>query len=307
MANKLKILNIQLVLSTFLAISVYISCAPTLPSTQIKSFSLATEEVTSQAVRGYELLDESTIERKIVNIANDPGADIDDNSFQGILNYDKDLTVRLKMISLLRDYAKGLGELSTANFSEDIDKASKDLYGALAGLKETLEASGKGIGISKDNLSIIATAVNAIGKTIVEKKRREAIKAIVKNSDPAVQKSADLLEEEIPSFGDFVKDNYLTVATDYTDAYQSRAEQLTFEERMESIKTIQQLYNRAEAARGFYNQFRIAAGKLGEAHSSLKSAVEKDQFSSAELAEQIGDLVDLAKSIKNFNRSLSEN
>ena len=277
------------------------------PASHIKTFSMASEELATQAMRGYEVLNETTVQRKIAEVAADPEQLPDEDTFVGLLEGSEDLAIRMMALDSLRDYSAALGDLSTADVRPDIDKASKDLYGALVGLRDTFkDITGKDVGIRDEDLAIIATAVDAIGTVIAESKRRAAIKTIVIRVDPAVQNVSKLLKDEIPTFGEFVKANLSTIETEMIKSYQKRAEGLTFDQRVEYIQRIRKQHRITGKSGNFFRDLGTAAEMLGSSYAALRKAVEKNTFTTPELIEQIGELADFAESLREFYRELLE-
>jgi hypothetical protein len=292
-------------LITIISAAVLFGCAR--PTTHIKVFSLASEDLAAQAIRGYEVLNETTVQRKIAEVAADPTQLPDEDTFVGLLEAHEDLAIRMMALDYLRDYSAALGDLSTADVRTDIDRASKDLYGALVGLRDTFkEETGKDAGIEDEDLAIIATAVDAIGTVIAEAKRRVAIKTIVIKVDPAVQNMSRFLRDEVPIFGEFVKANLSTIETEMIKSYQKRAEGLTFDQRVEYIQQIRKQHRITEESGSFFNDLGTAAEMLGSTHAALRKAVEKNKFTTPELIEHIGELADFAKSLREFYKELLE-
>lgn len=290
---------------TIISAAVLFGCAR--PTTHISAFSMASEDLAAQAIRGYELLNETTVQRKIAEVAADPELLPDENTFVGLLEGKESLAIRMMALDYLRAYSAALGDLSTADVRTDIDKASKDLYGALIGLRDTFKKeTGKDVGIGNEDLAIIATAVDAIGTVIAEAKRRRAIKTIVIKADPAVQNVSKLLRDEIPIFGEFVKGNLSTIETEMIKSYQRRANKLTFDHRVKYIQRIRKQHHIANDSENFFKDLGTAADMLGRSHAALRAAVEKNKFTTPELIEQIGELVDFAKSLREFYKDLLE-
>lgn len=277
------------------------------PTTHISAFSMASEDLAAQAIRGYELLNETTVQRKIAEVAADPEQVPDENTFVGLLEGNESLAIRMMALEYLRAYSAALGDLSTAGVRTDIDAASKDLYGALIGLRDTFkEETGKDAGIEDEDLAIIATAVDAIGTIVAEAKRRRALKTIVIKADPAVQNVSKLLRDEIPIFGEFVRANLSTIETEMVKSYQERAKKLTFDQRINYIQRIGKQHQIAKDSENFFKDLGTAADMLGRSHAALRAAVEKNKFTTSELIEQIGELVDFAKSLRGFYEELLE-
>ena len=67
---------------------------------------------------------------------------------------------------------------------------------------------------------------------------------------------------------------------------------------------IRQMYNAAQTSPMLFDNISAGAKKVREAHATLKTAVMKDEFSSAEIAKQIGELVTFAKSVHSYYEKL---
>jgi hypothetical protein len=67
---------------------------------------------------------------------------------------------------------------------------------------------------------------------------------------------------------------------------------------------IRQMNSAAQTSPILFDNISAGAKKVREAHGSLKTAVMKDEFSSAEIAVQIGELATYAKSVNSFYEKL---
>ena len=297
---------------TATALVTLVGCAtPSL--TQISAFGTASASLADHSKKAYALVDSSTVDRKMYDVASDTKLGPTDSTFQGVFTGPQAdaLAIRLKLLGKLGDYADALNKLATADFRKDIDAASKDLDAALVGLSQTYKTvSGKASPISDQDFQLIAAAVDAIGTAIVEHKRREAIRMVILQADAAVQDTSKLLKEELgesSSLASFVHENlvYTGNALRLTYNKQRLAAETTFNSRYQMLVQIRQLDEASEASPGFFKNVSAGAGKVGEAHAVLKKAVTKNEFTSAEIAKNIGELVDYAKSVKAFYDSLA--
>ena len=276
-------------------------------ATQVGPFSQAVDSAVDNVREGYALIDESTVQRKIASVAADPDLIPDDTTFTGLLTDNKNLTVRIAAMNQLQAYASALGELSSADYRQDIDKAAKNLYGSLSKMKETYaEATNKELEINNSDLSFISTAIDAIGTTIVEAKRQKALRRIIKVANPAIQETSELLKNDMPKFGPYVKANLQTVETEMIKSYQRDAKKLDYPHRVARIKEIQHQHEKVKSAEPFFTDIGRLADKIGQTHGLLLHAAEKKDFSIPELAREIGDLTAYAKTFQNFNKSLLE-
>ena len=288
-------------------------CAPTTSLTQISAFGAGTSSIAENSKKAFELIDSSTIDRKMYDVAANPSLFPEDATFDGLFkgtDGKKQLQLRLAVLENLGSYAKALEKLATADFRKDIDAASADLYGALSGLNSTYKkATDKDLPLKDDQLRVIAGVVDAIGTAIVESKRRDAIKTIIIQADDAVQDAAKLLEADFgkgSEISKFVQTNLVNAGGSLRTAYniQKAAPDSTFNLRYEMLVKIRQMHDAAETILLLFDSISASAKKVREAHSSLKSTVTRDKFSSAELAKQMGELVSYAKSVNSFYKKL---
>ncbi len=271
-------------------------------------FSEAAEELAVQVEKGYQLVETSTIQRKIADEAAEH-AELSEKEFEalfkGLLEGSEDHTVRMKMIKQLRAYSKALGELSSANFRKGIDKASKELYGVLTGFKETYKkASGKDVGISDRDVGIFATLIDAIGTGISEKKRKKAIKKVVEIADPAIQNICARLSKELPALADDVEMNLSIVETEVKDYYNKKGKTLDLLNRIQYLREIQQMHHQTSKTKEFFDNLGKAVDRLAKTHAALRKAVNQKKFTTKELIDQIRELVDFARSLREFYEGL---
>lgn len=280
-------------------------CAqPTL--TQIAAFGTATESLSTKAVQGYGLIDEKVVKRKLVMLANDPNRGPKDKDFEGLIGAktmaiaQTALATRFEALTQLGAYAGGLKKLATANFQEDIAAAALELNGALTGLE-----------LGKEERDLISVSINAIGRTIVEKKRREAIKTVIMQANPAIQDVAKLINSELGQkggAGDAATQAVRTTEGVLKTVYNKNKSKpsSTFYKRMAQLEGINKLHQDARNTNAFFNAIGEAALQVGLTHGVLFEEVNKGNFSSGSIAISIGELMNQAKSVYGFYQSLQE-
>jgi hypothetical protein len=290
----------------------------TVSLSQVRQFGTASSSLAEHTRKAFELASTASTERNIYDVAADPQKGPTDKTFQGIFTGDvgtpdgqqkaERLTLRLRVIDQLGDYSSALQKLAEADFDKDIDAAAKDLNGALVGLRQTFKnASGKDLPLSDADIGIIATAVNAIGKAVVETNRRTAIKTVIIRADPGVQNATVLIALDLgrdSELADFVKQSLRNTRGSVQQAYNLERNRLSFESRYSLLIRARQFYNAETTAPAFFAAVSEGARAVGKAHHALKTAVETDQFSSAEAAKFIGELETYAKSVQAFDKSL---
>ena len=295
-----------IIMSSFIAILVLSSSGCTTPLNHIGAFSKATADLSKQAASAYEKVNETTIERRINGIAAEVGTSPDDDTFNKLIG-GTNLEVRVALLRGIEKYADALGDLASADFRKDIDAATKDLYGALGNLQKSYMAATKSQApLTNDNLAIIATAVDAIGTTIVEERRRDALRTVVIQANPTIQKSMELFKKELPMLKELIMLNLDTIYTEKVKAYQKEGKNVNFEKRVGMLREIRSSYDQMEASKILIENLSIAATRISDAHNILYVTVEKNEFTSKELVNEIKKMAELAKTIKEFNEELKE-
>ncbi len=279
-------------------------CATSL--NHVGALSQASSELARRAADAYDMVNESTIERRIADIAADSKVSPGTETFDKLIG-SNELAVRVSLLKGVEKYAGALGELASADFRKEIDTVAKNLYGALGELEETyMSATGSSLPIGNENLAIIATAVDAIGTAIVESKRRSALKTVIIQADPAVQKALSLVGGELPAFREYVLANLNTVETEMLEAYENEAAGIRYAERVERLRDIYAFHKTKAATAQVLLDLGSAGEKIGVAHTSLVQAVQGDKFTSPELVKQIKEVVSLGQSFKDYYDNLRE-
>jgi len=280
---------------------------------QVKRFASATTALSDSAKAAYKLVDDSAVQRKMYAIASDPQLQPDTKTFDTFFestNKTEDLAVRLQLLKQLSDYASALSELATTDFRSDVDKASTDLQASLVSLRDTYnKASGKTSSISDQNLSIISTAVDAIGGAIVEWKRQAALRTIIKVANPGVQEAANLIKVDLggkSALSDYVgvKLNQIEFSL-YTAYNQDKAgTNANFSTRLAFLEFIHTFHTMNSGHEKYFADVSKGAEQIGKAHAALTNAAEQDKLTSDQIVKSVSELAAYAKSVNEFYKSL---
>lgn len=293
----------SLILGTAIVAGLCGGCATAAPR-HVGAFSTAAGDLADHALTAYRVLDDSIVERKIADVAADTTLLPDDGTFEALFDGSSALRTRVALLTQLRDYATALGALSYAEDRSAVDRASAQLQGALRGLESTFEAASREeLPLSSGGLSLVATGINAIGRSVTEARRQKAIKSVVFEADPAIQRAARLLTAELPGLSELARSNVETSETELIKAYQSEAVALPFEKRRDLLRRIRATNRLKKALPGLFRDLAALASGIGATHAALREVVEKDRSSRQTLLEGIGTLVELGRSIEEFSRS----
>ncbi|GBC60418.1 hypothetical protein DENIS_1370 [Desulfonema ishimotonii] len=290
----------------FALLSLLLISGCAVPLNHIGAFSQASADLAQNAADAYERINESTIERRIYDIAADSELSPDENTFRKLLP-GRDMVARTELLRGVEAYARALGQLAAADFREEIDTASKELYGALGKLKTTYDSYAKdALPLPDKSLSVIAASINAIGTVIVEKKRCEALKTVVIQADPAIQKSMALTAREFSVFQEMYTANLNTVWAEKIKGYQREVGSLNYEQRVKRLYEIRKTYTRVITSSNIIRALSDAGRQVAGAHAALRQAVENNEFTTDRLVKEIKNVVELSKSIKDFHDILSD-
>jgi hypothetical protein len=312
----------RMVKCSIVAICLVLTCSgcATVSLSQVKQFGSASSSLGEHARKAFDLAATASVDRNIYDVAADPNKGPTDSTFQGLFTGDvgvpggkekaERLGLRLHALNALSNYSNALQQLAEANFATDIDTASKDLNGSLVALRSTYQkASGKDLPLTDADIGIVAMAVDAIGKAVVEAKRRAAIKTIIIKCDPAVQTTAKLITSDLgrdSELASFVTQALSNSRGSVQQAYNS--ERLrptsTFDSRYAMLLRARQLYDAEMGTPAFFASVSEGATAAAKAHQTLRTAVEANKFSSQEAAKLIGELQNYVKSVEAFYNSL---
>ncbi len=287
-------------------------------SVQVAAFGQAAGVLTDNAKRAFELVDRSAVDEKIYDMASDTSLAPKDDTFRGLFAapagappQSDALKVRLQLLEQIGAYAKALEELASADPQKDVDKAARDLYSALSGLRTTYEtATQSKLGLTDESLGTFATAVSAIGAFDAEARRWHALKTGIVAADPAIQKAAALIGRDLGKDSELARN--AKASLDNAEGSLRQQYNLdkalptaSFASRLAMLEKIRALHATAAAAPGFFEDVSAGVQSLAAAHKALKEAASKDALTPEVAAKEIGELIARAKAAKAFRDSLA--
>lgn len=287
--------------------------------TQVKQFGNATSAFSSASKTALGAVNQAEVDRKLYLVAADPDSGPDSKTFVPFFGSDdadqqrakaEQLRLRLKLLDELAGYAAALEGLAAADYPQQVDAAAGDLNAALVGMGNTIRAAGgESVGISDAQLGVIATAVNAIGKGVIAKKQREALRTIIPLADEGVQAAASLIANDLAADGELA--NYTVAAATQLQLSMQIAYNLervkpssSFEVRLAQLRAIRQIADAAQAVPQTFEAISKAATALKATHSELVKAVSNDNLSSTELVAELAAFQTYVKSVEAFRVGL---
>lgn len=209
----------------------------------------------------------------------------------------------------LGSYSKALSDLASAGSRVDIDLAAANLYGSISSLNDqykTIKETDKDL-FDTSKLASFSTLIAAIGSSIVEEKRREAIKGIVTEADPNVSLICDVIIEQLKLAGieDAIATSRQYVLSEELIDYKSRVKTaMPLDERRTEIKRLYSLQQGVFNSKLLVQQTQKAVAAVKESHATLANELKEGRFTSAAITSTIGRLKDLEKNYSDFEALL---
>lgn len=209
----------------------------------------------------------------------------------------------------LGGYAKALAGLAAAGNRADLDFAVANLYGSMSRLNQqykTLTDSESSFFDAKQ-FADISTLVAAIGATIIEEKRREAIKGIVIGADKKIALICDTINEQLEKvkLEDSIAASRQYILTEELKDYKAHLQDdSALDWRREQIKRLYHLQQAVFNSKLLVQQTKRAVSAIKAAHALLATELEAGRFNGAEIAVTIGRLSALKKHYTDFDEFL---
>lgn len=179
----------------------------------------------------------------------------------------------------LAAYGQSLNALASDTQTADLKAASDNLVTSLGSLPGFTDA------ISPKQLSAIGSAIQEVGGIFIEYKRKEAVRIIVLNSRPAVDKLCDLLVRGF-STGGWVETQLLIVQlpliAEASNAFQSRE---TFADRRVALDAFRLAFNGNVRRDQVVAQVAEAAQAMKKANTNLADVVERNEITFADIQD----------------------
>ncbi|MDH5324923.1 MAG: hypothetical protein OEZ68_16105 [Gammaproteobacteria bacterium] len=286
------------------------ACA-TPSANHIKAFSDSSARLIEMTQKVLNSVNESTINRKLYALATLPPDRVNTLSVEQFSNVrgiyiDKEKSPLLKAIHAVQTYMEALGMLSSADYRPQVDLASQKLYSALNRMSTQYnEITGKDLGIKQENYAAIATLFDAIGLSLIEAKRREAMKAIILEANPHVQKLCDAIIANIGNDMDLVRINLDRMMRERIEAYKKSYQRYSLDKKVAALKTISLYSVDIEKLPSLFQDAKTATEKVKTAHQVMADTVLQDQFSSARLAQEVGTMRSLGDHLRIHYKGLN--
>ena len=215
------------------------------------------------------------------------------------------LDSRTELLKHLAEYAAALERFGSRDFKKEMTTTSKSLTESLFRLKISYEASsGSKLALTKTDMGLLANLAANAGTVWIKLKRKEQLKIIVMQADPAIQQVVTLLKSEFAEMGPVVERELEWVETALEKGYNLDASKLDYQKRIEILTAIQVTHDNTTPAGKLFVTLSSATGRMGKAHATLAVALEKNELNTPEFIAAIEDLAQQAQSVKDLIKSL---
>jgi hypothetical protein len=302
----------------FLMIITLLGCAKA-PITQIAAFGNSANELTAKVENVIKEYNDAALNREFTNYAaiyNGKYAKLLTSQelskiYKPIDAKTKKKLAIYKATQSLGSYAKALSALASADSIIDIDFAAATLYGSMIGLNDQYKIIKN---IKEDlfdakTFALSAKAVAAIGNTIVEEKKRKAIKKIIIAANPKISVICDTINIQLNASGihDGISASRQYILSEEIREYKTRVKQPTkLDWRRGEIQRLYQLNQGITTSKLLAQQAQKAIMSIKKSHNTLATELKKNKFNSEKIASTIGRLKELNKHYNDFDTLLLE-
>lgn len=279
-----------------------LSACQSTPHNEIGAFAQATQEITLQVDEVIVEINQSHINKQLMDIATQHGSGrepLTRETLQSVTPlFDQSAQKQMAIYRAnhaLNRYAKGLQALSGAVNQADIDIAAAELASAMNGMNTsyTLLTNNDDLFQPKD-MSIVASAVAALGTSIVEKQRQESLKSVITQADEKVNLITDELVTQLADSGmeELLVSSRSTHLKHALRDYSKRSSKqpMTFEQSYNETQALYELYTIMSQTKLSLHQTRQAIKAVKKAHNGITQEVQADRFNSKGIIAIVGEL-----------------
>jgi hypothetical protein len=294
----------------FLVLLAAACSSPPIASKRIAAFSTATQTATSNVADSFEAVEQSYFRAQLATaIANfDPAVGFDPNSIKRFLS-PADIEARTKVLKSLSSYARALAAATSDSRLKEFDGATKELGDSLT----KFSASDGAQALSKGALptaapAALATAVNAIGRWLIEYKREKALKAVIPEMNEHVAAICTLLRQDIgeleaPGMRNQLYNQFEQEITTRNQWISQNYGELDPIERRQELTRLARLPIEQEQADAALAAVRRTLVQLEKTHAKLAQAFDENDVA---IDAMIRGLAAEAKRVKGFYESIAD-
>lgn len=274
---------------------IVLACA-TIPTAKYQALKDSSQSLLTSTSDTYTRIEK--LQRRFV-ITSAPDKPINRDTFKPIeegQSYDivPELLYREAALGVIVKYFAALNSLASKDYMSDVDKASLELSSSV---KTLLVTSKK---ISKEDSAkyagILATAIDTISRPIIETERIKALRSIMKDSQPDLEKLVSLIKGSNLKIKKYVDEALVGILHHVNNSRPNYGSP----QRYDYDKNIAELIDEVVAINSSLEGINSAIEKIPTAHKEIKGDLEKKPTK----MEALTSLISEAERINKYYRSL---
>lgn len=273
------------------------------------AFSGAAASTTKATANAYQIVEQVHYDSEIATLVSNYDGHFPMEKVQPFLS-DKDVETRTQILNGLTQYAETLAYVSGDQPLADVDTQAQAVGKSLQSLSQndTIAPLAKSAHVSGMELNAFTTALDALGRTLVEQKRRKELPSILKQMKEPIDRICKLLQDDIgdpqhSGLRNELSNNYKTLIHKQ-EAFIKDNPNLSPTERRAAIEELPKLAKAMNAADGTLAATQDALGQLAKTHDVLvdtASAKDAPLFKT-----RLAELVQTAQQLDNFYGKLPQ-
>lgn len=274
------------------------------------AFGDAASRVVTESSKAYDTVERTTYHANVSTLVLDfDESGFDRSKIKPFLPA-RDLQVREDVLGGLQTYANDLSQIAGDQAFAPLDQQASALSAALVTLSSNGELQKLAPGASDTEAKGLATAVDTLGKMLIERKRRKELPSIIRKMQPVLEQLCGLLEQDIgdkPTDGrdghglrNQLWNEYDDLIGNQTDYISENKARFTPAEKATEIVRLPQLVTEQQDADAALASTKAALRQLVETHHALLLPQQSGTFH-----QRLSELVQDGQQIGQFYSSLN--
>ena len=284
-------------------------CSISPMSKRTAAFSTAAVATTQKTTKAYQVVEQSYHDSQIASLVDAyDQAGFHPEQIQPFVSAE-DMKVRTRVLEGLTKYAETLAEISSDQPLKSLDVQAAAFGKSLQTLSrnDEIKPLAKSAHISDTELNAVTTAVDALGRALIENRRRKDLPEVLRQMKQPVNQICELLEKDIgdpekSGLRNELKNNYQTLIRKQEQFIHHNERQMSAQEKRQEIQRLPQLVSEAKAADESLAATQQALAQLAKTHTALvESGNAKD---SPGFRALLAELIEYGQQLADFYQKL---
>jgi hypothetical protein len=281
---KLRIKTVLKIVAAAGILLVEVGCSLSPLSTWIAAFSTAAVATEQNTANAYQLVEHAYYDSQIASLVVNFDADgFHPETIEPFMPA-REMEARTRILDGLKQYAENLAEISGDQPLNDLDTQAAAFGESLQNLSksDSLQSLSKSSNISSTDMNLAATAIDALGRALIERKRSKELPAILKEMKGSIAQVCQLLETDIgdpekSGLQNQLKNNYATLIRKEEQYIHHNEDKMSPAEKRAEIERLPKLVADEKTADQALAATQSALEQLAKTHTALaESASAKD-------------------------------